>query len=102
MKYAIYRTDTFNDQFQDILLYIRYEFSLENANSYLDYLEEQFSNLSMFPFIGSVPRLSSIAKQGYRVIVVRQNLIFYKIFEEKKIIILYAIVSSKSEYEDFI
>ena len=102
MKYLIYRTDFFNDQLQDIVLYIRDDFSQDEANDYLDYLEEQLENLSSFPYIGVVPRLTSIAKQGYRVLIVRQNLIFYQVFDDRKMIVLYAIVSSKRKYEDLI
>ena len=102
MKYLIYRTDFFNDQLQDIVLYIRDDFSQDEANEYLDYLEEQLENLSSFPYIGVVPRHTSIAKQGYRVLMVKQNLIFYKVFDDRKMIVLYAIISSKRKYEDLI
>ena len=102
MKYKIYRTDTFNDQLQNIVLYIRDEFSLQEAKDYLDYLENQISNFSSFPFLGAIPRMTALAKQGYRVLVSRQNIIFYKVFEDQSTIMLYAIVSSKREYEDLI
>ncbi len=44
----------------------------------------QINNLSEFPYIGVIPRYQAIAKQGYRSLICKQNIIFYKVNEEKK------------------
>ena len=102
MDFKILRTNRFNDNLQDIITYIKDEFSLNEAIEYLDYFEEQMTNLLKFPYIGSVPRSTTISKQGYRVLVSKQNLIFYKVDEQNKVIILYTIVSAKQDYLNMI
>jgi hypothetical protein len=63
-----------------------------------DFLHTDDVNVKEFPYIGVVPRYQSIAKQGYRAIICKQNILFYKINEETKEIILNIIVSSKRNY----
>ena len=98
MSYKIVRTDKFNDQLTDIIMYIRDAFSKKEAVDYLDYLESIINNLKDFPNIGVVPRYQPIAKQGYRAIICKQNILFYKVKEDSKEIILSIIVSSKRNY----
>ena len=98
MSYKIIRTDKFNDQLTDIIMYIRDTFSKKEAIEYINYLETIINNLKDFPNIGVVPRYQSIAKQGYRAIICKQNILFYKVKEDSKEIILSIIVSSKRNY----
>ena len=102
MSYKIVRTDKFNDQLTDIIMYIRDTFSKKEAVDYLNYLETVINNLKDFPYVGVVPRYQAIAKQGYRAIICKQNILFYKINEETKEIILNIIVSSKRNYINLI
>ncbi|NMB28091.1 MAG: type II toxin-antitoxin system RelE/ParE family toxin, partial [Tissierellia bacterium] len=51
---------------------------------------------------GSIPRYSILKKQGYRVVIVEKHLIFYKVNEEKKTVIIYAIVDGRREYQNLI
>lgn len=102
MSYKIIRTDKFNDQLTDIIMYIRDAFSKKEAIEYINYLETVINNLKEFPYSGVVPRYQSIAKQGYRAIICKQNILFYKINEETKEIILNVIVSSKRNYINLI
>lgn len=98
MNYKILRTDKFNDQLFDILIYIENAFSKKDAIKYLDYIEQECLNLGHSPYLGTVPRYKAISKQGFRALVCRQNIIFYKVDDNSKTVILYAIVSSRSEY----
>lgn len=98
MGYKIVRTDKINDQLTDIIMYIRDAFSKKEAVDYLDYLESIINNLKDFPYVGVVPRYQAIAKQGYRAIICKQNILFYKVKEDSKEIILSIIVSSKRNY----
>ena len=41
MSYKIIRTDNFNDQLTDIIMYIRDTYSKKEALEYLDYLEKE-------------------------------------------------------------
>ena len=96
MNYSIIRTDKFNDQLTDIIMYINSAFSKKEA------IEEQINNLKEFPLIGVVPRYQPISKQGYRALICKQNIIFYKVNEDKKEITLHIIVPSKRNYINLI
>ncbi len=98
MSYKIVRTDKFNDQLTDIIMYIRDTFSAKEALDYLNYLEKEINNLKDFPYIGVIPRYQAISKQGYRAIICKQNIVFYKVNENAKEIVLNIIVSSKRNY----
>lgn len=102
MKYNIKRTDKFNDQLTDIIMYMASNYSNKEALEYLNYLEKEVCNLEKFPYIGNVPRYQSIARQGYRALICKENIIFYKVNEEKKEIILHIIVSAKRNYLNLI
>ena len=62
MKYIIKRTDKFNDQLTDIILYIASNYSKNVALDYLAYLEKEVNNLADYPYSGSVPRYQTIAR----------------------------------------
>ena len=98
MSYKIVRTDKLNDQLTDIIMYIRDTFSAKEALDYLNYLEKEINNLKDFPYIGVIPRYQAISKQGYRAIICKQNIVFYKVNENTKEIVLNIIVSSKRNY----
>lgn len=102
MDYILLRTDKFNDQLIDIIMYLNDTFCQKEAIDYLMYLEEQIEKLKEYPFMGTVPRYQAINKQGYLALVSKQNIIFYKVNEEKKEIVLHIIVSSKRNYLNLI
>ena len=102
MSYSIKRTDKFNDQLIDIIMYIGDAFSKKEAVDYLDYLENIIDSLKEFPYMGLVPRYQAISKQGYRALMCKQNIIFYKVGEVNKEIMLGIIVSSKRNYINLI
>ena len=102
MDYIVLRTDKFNDQLMDIIIYLNDTFSQKEAIDYLLYLEEQIEKLKKYPFMETVPRYQAINKQGYRALMSKQNIIFYKVNEEKKEIVLHIIVSSRRNYLNLI
>jgi len=102
VSYSIKRTDKFNDQLIDIIMYIGDAFSKKEAVDYLDYLENIIDSLKEFPYMGLVPRYQAISKQGYRALICKQNIIFYKVDEVNKEIMLDIIVSSKRNYINLI
>ncbi len=68
----------------------------------MDKIEESINRLKEFPNSGSIPRYSILKKQGYRVVIVEKHLIFYKVSEENKTVIVYAIVDGRREYQNLI
>lgn len=103
MKYKIVRTDKADEQLREIIFYIAEDSgSIDIALDYLDKIETAINNLEDFPMSGSVPRYSILRKQGYRVLIVERHLIFYKIDDNKKMVIIYAIVDGRREYRNLI
>ena len=101
--YEILRTDKAQDQLRDIIYYIADNSgSVDTALKYLDKIEEAMKRLNEFPYSGSIPRYSILKKQGYRVVIVKRHLIFYKVNEETKTVIIYAIVDGRTEYQSLI
>lgn len=97
------RTDKAEDQLRDIIYYIADgSGSIDAALKYLDKIEESINRLKEFSNSGSIPRYSILKKQGYRVVIVEKHLIFYKVNEENKTVIIYAIVDGRREYQKLI
>lgn len=103
MKYEIVRTDKADDQLRENIFYIAEDSgSVEIALNYLDKMETAINNLANFPRSGSVPRYSILRKQGYRVLIVERHLVFYKVNERGKKVIIYAVVDSRREYRNLL
>lgn len=103
MKYKIIRTDKADEQLREIIFYIAEDSgSIDIALNYLDKIEAAINNLEDFPMSGSIPRYSILRKQGYRVLIVERHLIFYKVNDDKRIVIIYAIVDGRREYRNLI
>lgn len=103
MKYKILRTDKAEEQLREIIFYIADDSGdIDIAVGYLGKIETAINRLEEFPESGSVPRYSILKKQGYRVVIVERHLIFYKINETDKVVIIYAIVDGRREYHNLI
>jgi toxin ParE1/3/4 len=101
--YNIIRTEKADNQLRDILFYIADDSgNVETALKYLDKLESSIMRLAEFPDSGSIPRYSILRKQGFRVLIVERNLIFYKTDHIKKEVIIYAVVDGRQEYINLI
>jgi toxin ParE1/3/4 len=103
MKYKIFRTDKAEEQLREIIFYIADDSGdIDIALGYLDKIETAINRLQELPESGSVPRYSILKKQGYRVVMVEKHLVFYKINETDKLVIIYAIVDGRREYRNLI
>ena len=101
--YKILRTDKAEDQLRDIIFYIADDSgNIDTALRYLEKIETAINRLQGFPNSGSIPRYSILKKQGYRVVIVEKHLVFYKVNEEDKTVIIYAIVDGRREYKNLI
>jgi len=54
------------------------------------------------PYIGSYPCYSTLKKQGYRALIVQRHLVFYKVDDEKKQVMIYAVVDARQHYVNLI
>lgn len=98
MKYKVIRTDTADSLIRRIVLYIAENFGADVALEKLDYLEESIMNLGDDPYIGVEPKYNVLKRQGYLVLILEKDIVFYKVDENKKQVIVYAIVDQRQDY----
>ena len=103
MKYKIARTDKANDQLFDIIQYIADDSGdVQIALDYLEKIEKAILNLEAFPYSGHIPRYTILKRQGYRVLIVERHLIFYKVNDNEKLVMIYAVIDGRREYINLI
>ena len=98
MKYKVYRTDTADALIRNIVLYIAENFENEIALKKLDNLEKSILKLEDNPYIGTEPRYTVLKRQGYKVLILEKDLVFYKIDENQKVITVYAVADQRQDY----
>ena len=97
-KYKILRTDTADSGLRKIILSIAENFGVETALEKLDVIEKQIALLEENPFLGMDPHYMVLKRQGYKVLVLDKDLVFYKINEAEQTVIIYAIVDQRQDY----
>ena len=102
MKYAVIRTDTADAGIRKIILYIVQNFGSTAALEKLDEIEKRILELGDDPYIGTEPRYLILKRQGYKVLILEKDLVFYKIHEENKQVIVYAVVDQRQDYLNII
>lgn len=98
MKYKVERTDTADSMIRRIILFVAENFGNDVALEKLDYLESSFMSLGDNPYIGTEPRYNVLRRQGYRVLLLEKDLVFYKIDEDRNLVTIYAVVDQRQEY----
>ena len=98
MKYEVIRTDTADSLIRKIVLSVAENFGTDVALKKLDNLEEAIMNLGENPYIGVEPRYNVLKRQGYLVLVLEKNLVFYKVDDSKKQVIVYAVADQRQDY----
>ena len=98
MRYKVERTDTADSLIRKIVLYIAENFGNDVALEKLDYLEESIMNLGDDPYIGVQPRYNVLKRQGYLVLILEKDLVFYKVDDDKKVVTVYAVVDQRQDY----
>ena len=98
MKYKVMRTDTADAGIRKIILYVAQNFGNKVALEKLDEIEKRILELGEDPYIGTSPRYLVLKRQGYKVLILDKDLVFYKIDEENKTVIVYAVVDQRQDY----
>lgn len=98
MKYEVIRTDTADSLIRKIVLYVAENFGNDVALEKLDYLEKSIMSLGDNPHIGVEPRYNVLKRQGYLVLILEKDLVFYKVDDNKKQLIVYVVVEQRQDY----
>ena len=102
MKYEIIRTDTADAGIRKIILYVAQNFGNTVALEKLDQIEKRILDLGDDPYIGTDQRYLVLKRQEYKVLVLEKDLVFYKIDEGNKKVVVYAIVDQRQDYLNII
>lgn len=102
MKYKVIRTDTADAGIRKIILYVAQNFGNSVALEKLDEIEKRILELGDDPYIGTDPRYLVLKRQRYKVLILEKDLVFYKIDEEKKTVVVYAVVDQRQDYLNII
>ena len=102
MKYNVIRTDTADVGIRKIILYVAQNFGNKVALEKLNEIEKIINQLGDDPYIGADPRYLVLKRQGYKVLMLEKDLVFYKIDEDKKNVVIYAVVDQRQDYLNII
>lgn len=102
MKYNIVRTDTADAGIRKIVLYIAQNFGRKTALKKLEEIESEILKLDSDTYIGIEPRYPVLRRQGYRVLILEKDLVFYKVDEINRRIVIYAVVDQRQDYLNII
>lgn len=102
MKYNIVRTDVADSQIRSIILYVVEKFGKVVALEKLEHLEKGILVLADNPDIGMEPKYLVLKRQGYKVLILEKNLVFYKVNESQKEVVIYAVVDQRQDYLNII
>jgi len=101
--YTIKLTSDANNDINQIVVFIHLESKDRvTAISYLGLLEGSVLSLERLPERGSNPRYKILRNQGYKFLVIKRHLIFYKVDHENKVVIIYRVLHNKSQYQNFL
>ena len=75
--------------FTEIIEYVAAE-NLTAAHRIADHIEQDLQRLQRHPYLGKVPDDTKLARMGYRVLVVGDYLVFYKV--RGKTVLVYRII----------
>jgi toxin ParE1/3/4 len=98
MRYSINRTDTADSLLNRMILNIADRFGTKKAFDVLDSIEEKINLLQDTPYIGTEPKYMVLKRQGYKVLILDLTLVFYKVDDSKKEVMIYAFVDSRMDY----
>lgn len=91
-----------DSQIRSIILYVAEKFGKVVALEKLEYLEKGILALADSPDIGMEPKYPVLKRQGYKVLVLEKNLVFYKVNESQKEVVIYAVVDQRQDYLNII
>lgn len=102
MKYKVMRTDTADAGIRKIILYVAQNFGNKVALEKLNETEQRILELGEDSYIGTSPGYLVLKRQGYKVLILEKDLVFYKIDEENKEVVVYAVVDQRQDYLNII
>ena len=88
-KYLVRLLSIAEQDLEDLLSYVAAE-NTRAATELLDQIEARLEALQFYPFAGRVPHNPKLTALGYRVLVIDNYLVFYKV--NSKVLLVYRIL----------
>lgn len=103
MSYEIVWTDKAIDRLRNIAFYLSDVANDSHSGlAFSEKIQTVIHRLQEFPYSGTITQHSILKRLGLRVLVLERYLVFYKVDESLKQVILQAIVDDKSDYARFL
>lgn len=96
MRYRVVQTAIFQSLLKELLFNLSQKYSKKVAIEYDEFLKSQLKMLEEYPFMWPLDSVQEF--KDYHLLISRKNIIFYRIDEEKKMVICEIIASSDQNY----
>ena len=96
MKYRVVQTAIFQSLLKDLLINLGQKYSKKIALEYDEFLKKQIKMLEEYPYMWPLDSIDEF--RDYHLLISKKNIIFYRIDEEKKMVICEIIASSDQNY----
>ncbi|MBQ8306736.1 MAG: type II toxin-antitoxin system RelE/ParE family toxin [Blautia sp.] len=98
MAYRVMRTAKADELIHRIILFVAERFGRDTALEKMQELEKALFSLGDNPYIGVQPQYHFLRRQGYRVLILEKDLVFYKVDEHEKTVTIYAVTDQRQDY----
>lgn len=98
MSYALRKTDKALESMKNVLHFIAVNFGAETALEKIDEREKAVGLLKDNPYMGKVPKDRVLKREGYRVLITEMDLVFYKVDEQNKEVVIYLVADQRQDY----
>jgi len=101
MTYKIIVSKDANRDIDEIVSYIVHELkNTRAAMSFLDGVEKSYTGITENPFMYSLCNDARLYKEGYRKIVIKNYLIFYRVDENQKSVFIVRVLYGARDYSN--
>lgn len=87
-----------DQQLHNIVLRVKQNFSSEIAANIYNDIKDKIYLLTTNPYMGMIPRHTVLRNKNYRVLIIRKNIILYRVYEDIKEVRIYNIFSHNQDY----
>ena len=101
--YKIVVSETYHKDLKDIIHYIYHNLdALHTASTLLDEIEAIVSNLSIMPLRYGLVDDAYLRRKEFRKCLVKNYIIFYKVHEESKTVMIHRILHARQKWIDIL
>ena len=96
-KYKDIILDSAYNDIDEIVKYFR-TYSKKGAERISSKIHTAISRIKTHPYIGPAVFDEKLAAEGLRMVVIEKYLMFYKVFDDKKSVVIYRVIDGRRNY----